>query len=264
VHGGEIIRYLFPVRCLGVLAAAIVVAACEEDPVLLPTEPVVCLREYTPTTYEVYFVIDVSGSMGPFLTDVKNELFAFAESLPEFDDDGRATSVRFFVIGFVNDVRWYPRNVRRLDDVLEVQSAFDEAIEDGRDNLNLNDPTFNAEVRENLLDALGAALANNPSADANLIVLATDAEFAEAPERLSGEIVVQASYPQIQSGLEDIGARVHAFTRPNIDGLTRGYEGSPALTALPGSTVHDITALTGARVKIRETLTVIAESADCN
>ena len=38
-----------------------------------------------PRTYEVYFVIDVSGSMGPFLTNVRNELVAFADGLPEYE-----------------------------------------------------------------------------------------------------------------------------------------------------------------------------------
>lgn len=251
-------------RWLGVVAVAAIAGGCDEDPVLVPTEPTICLRETTPNSYEVYFVIDVSGSMAPFLTDVKNELSAFAESLPEFDDRGRSTSVQFFVIGFVNDVRWYPENVRSLSDATQVEAAFDSAIEDGKDNRNLNEPTVNAEVEENLLDALKAALDNRPSSDANVILLATDADFVEAPDELSGNIPVQASYREIRSGLERVGARVHAFVSPDTDGLTRSYAGEPALTSLPGSTVHDITALTGARDTIRKTLTVIAESADCN
>src|SRR5688572_8040900 len=142
----EIIRYVFRMRRALLLLTAALASACEEDPVLLPTVPRVCTREFTPTTYEVYFVIDVSGSMGPFLTDVKNELLAFADGLPEFNDEGRATTVEFFVVAFVNDVRWYPDNVRRLQEVGDVQRAFENAIRDGEDNLNLNTPTVNAEV----------------------------------------------------------------------------------------------------------------------
>src|SRR5688572_26339070 len=142
----------FRMRWAAVLA--FLACGCDDDPVLLPTEPIVCMREIVPTTYEIYFVIDVSGSMGPFLTDVKEELVAFADTLPEFDDQGRPTSVQFVVVSFVNDVRWYPANVRRLNEVSQVQSAFDTAIRDGADNLILNVPSFNAEVQENLLDGL--------------------------------------------------------------------------------------------------------------
>ena len=247
-----------------VLGAVLLACACDDDPVLLPTEPEICLRESTPTSYEIYFVLDVSGSMGPFLNDVKNELFAFAGNLPQFDDQGRPTTVQLFVVAFVNDVRWYPDNVRTLHEVEQVQSAFADAISDGKDNSNLNAPTTNAEVQENLLDAIGAVLARAPSADANLVLLATDADFAEAPDRLSGDITVVSTFAEIRGGLERVGARVHAFVRRDTDGLTRSYAGTPALTSLPGSTVHDITALTGARQDIRDTLTVIAETADCN
>jgi hypothetical protein len=247
-----------------VVLAAMLMLACDEDPVLVPTEPRVCIREYEPRTYEVYFVIDVSGSMGPFLTDVKDELIAFAEGLPEFTTEGEATDVEFFVIAFVNDVRWYPENVRRLLEVEDVQRAFENAIRDGADDLNLNAPTVNAEVQENLLDALGAAIDNRPSAEAVLMVVATDAAFGEAPDVLSGGVGVRWSFDDVHDGLEQSDARVHAFVRPNTDGLTRSYEGTPALTDLPGSTVNDIFALTGARDRIRETLKVIAESADCN
>lgn len=250
-------------RRTSLLVVAILAAGCEEDLVLVPPEQPICLRETSPNTYSVYFVIDVSGSMGPFLTDVKNELFAFAKSLPVHDSEGRPTSVQFFVIGFVNDVRWYPENVRRLTEVSQVQGSFELAIEGGRDNFNLNARTFNAEKQENLLDALQSVLDHGPSSDANLIMIATDAGFVEAPEELSGGITVRASYLDVRAGLEAIAARVHAFARPNTDGLTRSFAGHPALTTLPGSTVHDITSLTGARDRIRETLTVIAESADC-
>jgi hypothetical protein len=254
----------FRMRRTAVLLAATFALACEEDPVLVPSEPRICTREISPVTYEVYFVIDVSGSMGPFLTDVKNELLAFADGLPEHNADGKATEVEFFVVAFVNDVRWYPENVRRLREVSDVQRAFEDAIREGEDNLNLNAPTVNAETQENLLDALGAAIGNAPAADAVLLLVATDAGFEEAPDELSGGNAVQWTSPTVRSELERVGARVHACVRRHTAGLTRSYEGSASLTSLPGSTVHDITALTGARDRIRETLTVIAESADCN
>lgn len=236
---------------------------CGEADPLTPVPPRTCIRELTPASYTVFFVVDVSGSMGPFLTDLQNELIAFADNLPAFTEEGRPVTVDFYVVAFVNDVRWYPGNVRRLTDVGQVQRAFELSIADGQTNRNLNEASFNAEPTENLLDALGEVIAHGSTTEATLLMLATDAPFAEAPDELSGGIVVQNTFPQILGGLTAMRVRVHAFVRPESDGLTRSFAGTPGLTSLPGSTYHDIAELTGARDQIRDTLTVIAEGADC-
>ena len=236
------------------------------DPVepLIDVPPRKCLREISPSSYDVYFVIDVSGSMGPFLTDVKDELIGFANNIPMFNADGLAVTVQFSVMAFVNDVRWYPARTQHLKNISLVQDAFEEAINDGKDNRNLLAPTVNAEAEENLLDALRAVLDVRPEAEANLVMLATDASFRESPDTLSGSIPVQTTFEEVYTGLVEVEARVHGFVWPDTDGLTRGYRNLPALTSLPGSSVHDLSKLVGAREKVRETLTQIAESLDCN
>lgn len=248
-----------------ILTALAIGAGCQDDAARLATveEPpdAGCIRTEEPQTYEVYFVIDVSGSMGPFLNDLRDELVAFADGFARLDDQGRPVRVDYYVVAFVNDVK---RFGGRMTSVIALQAAFEEAIARGQTNMNLMQNRFNAEPEENLLDALADVIAGNPSAEANLILVANDAPFLESPSILSDRIEVRSNYASIRADLERVGARVHAFVPDQLDGLSRTYQGQPALTSLPGSTVHSLRDLTGANSEIRSTLSFIAREAACN
>ncbi|MBI4822271.1 MAG: hypothetical protein HY791_38785 [Deltaproteobacteria bacterium] len=247
------------------LAFLLVAASCGDDTgggISLADEPTrECIRPEEPHTYEVFFVIDVSGSMAPFLRDVRSELVALADNLPETDAEGRRVRVDYYLVAFVNDAKTYGG---RMTSIVALQSAFDEAIADGLTNYNLTVRTFNAEEEENLLDGLSMALDTNPSAEAKLFFIAADADFFEAPAVLSENIPVKSKYAEVKDRLAAIDARVHAFTEASLDGLTRTYHRQPALTTLPGSTVHRLDDLRGAREKVRLTLADIAAAAACN
>jgi hypothetical protein len=223
-----------------------------------------CIRETAPRTFEIYFVLDVSTSMAPFLNDVKDELVALSLNFPEYDADGRRTRVDYYVVGFVNDHRYFPAGAERMTSHIAVQAAFEEAIAAGSDGRNLTQDFLNAETTENLLDAIASVLSRESSAEAKLMLIATDAVFAESPAVLSNGITVQSSYAAIKSELEAQGFRVHAFTQNDVDGLSRVYANQPPLTTLPGSTVHDLSVLIGDRQTVRETLIDIALNAACN
>jgi hypothetical protein len=223
-----------------------------------------CLRETAPRTYEIYFVLDVSGSMAPFLSSVSDELVALSLNFPEYDADGRRTRVDYYVVAFVNDVKWFPEGAERMTSHIQVQAAFEEAILAGSDGNNLIQSSINAETRENMLDAIASVLATSPGADAKLMLIATDADFGERPDVLSTNIEVQSTYGAIFADLEAAQFRVHAFTPSQLDGLTRTYRMMPPLTSLAGSTKHSLTDLTGSKERVRETLTEIASNAACN
>src|SRR5436190_5186243 len=93
------------------LFATLLGTACAEDsgPITTIEEPpdAGCIREAAPQTYQVFFVIDVSGSMGPFLTDLRNQIVTFANGFPKLDSEGRIVRVDYYVVAFVNDVKWY-------------------------------------------------------------------------------------------------------------------------------------------------------------
>jgi hypothetical protein len=244
---------------------AMLFAACNDDlgPIVTADDPpdAGCIRPKTPQTYQVYFVVDVSGSMGPFLTDLKNELVTFAGGFPELDAEGRPVRVDYYVVAFVNDVKWYGG---RMTSVIALQDALEQAIERGQTNLNLTQNRLNSEVEENTLDALASVIESNPNAEARLILLANDAPFLEAPAVLSDGIMIKSTYASILMQLQGIEARMHAFVPEALDGLTRSYSGHPALTSLPGSTVNYLHDLAGANDRIRETLNIIARGAACN
>jgi hypothetical protein len=223
-----------------------------------------CIRETAPRTFEIYFVLDVSTSMAPFLNDVKDELVALSLNFPEYDADGRRTRVDYYVVGFVNDYLWFPPGAERMTSHIAVQAAFEDAIVAGSSGRNLTQEFLNAETTENLLDAIASVLARESAAEAKLMLIATDAAFAEAPAVLSNGIEVQSTYAPIKAELEAQGFRVHAFTQNGVDGLGRVYANQPALTTLPGSTVHDLSVLTEDRQAVRDTLVDIAVNAACN
>lgn len=251
-----------------IFAAASLFAGCREDsPPITNAEPppdAGCVPVQVSQRYQVYFVIDVSGSMGPFLSDLADSLTAFAESFPERDDQDQRVLVEYYVVGFVNDVKWFPEATPRMTSVIAVQAAIQEAITAGSNGQNLQQRSANAEVDENLLDALAAVIASNPDPDATkMILLATDANFREAPDTFSLNIPVQSTFGTILSDLTELGAQIHSFTPGGLDGLTRTYRDQPALTTLPGSSVNDLNELGEAQAALSERLVVIAQGATC-
>lgn len=258
-------------RALSYLGAALLGAslltACEDSqPISVIEEPpdAGCGGAEEPRRYEVYFALDVSGSMAPFLRDVRDELEGFATGFPEFDRLGHGVRVDYFLVGFVNDFKVFGEG--RMSSTLAIQSALDDAIEAGSNETNLTSNTPNVETEENLLDALavipGLSTATGTAA-VKVVIIATDAEFAENPQVLGPNIRVAHTYAEVRQSLADISARVHVFTRASIPGLNIPYKNQPPLADLPGSSTARLDELTGARDKVRARLNEIAQGAIC-
>lgn len=212
--------------------------------------------------YEVFFVIDVSGSMGPFLNDVRNQMVALAGALPAADGGVAELRIDYSVIGFVNDVKVYGG---KMNTAQAVQAAFDQAIAEGATGNNLNVHFPNAEPEENALDALAEVPVLHGSADSKLVIVATDADFPEAPTVLSENLPVRSTYADVLASYGALGAHVHAFVPAGgIPGLSLSYRGQPALTTLPGSGVHTLEDLKDQPDRVRDALTAIARGAACN
>lgn len=251
----------------GALLLAVALAACDDGGGNINVTPpdetdAGCLRAEEPVSYDIYFVVDVSGSMAPFLTSVRNELIAFAQGFPGENAEGRRVRVDYHLIGFVNDVKAFGGG--RMTSLIAVQAAFDEAIAAGQTNYNLNTRTFNAETEENTLDALDAAIQVPSTADARVIIFAGDAEFFEAPASLAENIVVANTYAGIRQKLEDAQIRLHAFTKRGLHGFFVPYDQKPPLTDLPGSKVYALDELVGASDRVANTLFEIARDVACN
>jgi len=252
------------INLLILLVCALVLGACKDGTgisVARESPDAGCNREEQPHTYTVYFVLDVSGSMGVFLTDLRRELQTFVENFPEFDEEGRRVQIDFYLIAFVNDIKHFGGG--RMTSVIALQDAFESAIVEGSTDYNLNVRSFNAEQEENMLDALGEIFKLQSTSEAQMVILATDAPFTEHPNFLNEGIQVQHTYAGVLEQLSKMNARVHAFTNRDMNGITREYMHQPPLTSIPGSTVHRLNDLTGAGSRIRETLGLIARNASC-
>ena len=173
--------------------------------------------------------------------------------------------VDYYVVAFVNDVRWFPDGAaRRMTSPVAVQAAIEQARLRGETNLNLNTDALNAEQDENMLDALRAIIDSGPTADLVMIIVATDANFAEAPATLSSNITVQSSYAEIIEGLGRIEPQIHVFVPGQLDGLTRNYRGMPPITMFEGSSINPLESDMGSAELIESALTNIAERTACN
>lgn len=251
-------------RFITLCALGALLAACEDTPPIsvTPDPPDSgCAIAVEPRHFEVYFVVDVSGSMEPFLTGVKNELQAFASGFPEQDQMGRSVRVDYYLIAFVNDVKQFGG---RMSSPIALAQAIDDALAAGRGGNNLNSSDSNVDLEENLLDALALIPSLAGSPEVPLVMIATDAAFVERPSVLNAGIMVQNTYAEVRDQLLQRNARIHAFTKLPYPGLSTNYMGLPPLTAAPGSSVQSLDELTGASDRVREVLNQIARNASCN
>jgi hypothetical protein len=251
-------------------ASGVLATACADEssgPLAVVDEPpdAGCIRPYEPSTYDVYFVLDVSGSMDPFIMDVRRQLLAFATSFPERNNAGLRVQVSYYVTAFVNDVKDFGDG--RITSTIELEAATDDAIAAGSGGRNLTQMTPDAVPpggEHDALDALAHVLELGPSAEAKLVVLATDSLFVEAPAILYHDLHVQTAYADLLDKYMAAGIRLHAFSVPGHEGLALPFMHLPPLTSLPGSSFHDFQELAGAGDLIRQTLTSIAHGSACN
>lgn len=213
----------------------------------------------TERNLHVFFAIDVSGSMEPFLREVQQELLALVSSLDPIVEQGGTVS--YYVIGFVNDVRWFPGPDRRLFSVSQVQAAIDDAIRLGETGYNLNYHTFNLEDPENLLTALLAVPEHEDGRDNPVIIAATDAPLAEAPAVLYPDIELEQTMDEAVVRLEEVGARLHLFVGRPRDNLERGFRNPQDLGAL--ARMRSIDSVVGSSRLIRKALLDIGRDAAC-
>lgn len=245
-------------------------AACENDPVLVSAPPppdpgctVSALR-----SFEVYFVVDVSGSMSEFLASVQEQLFQFAQGFPEEDVNENRVFVDYYVLAFVNDWDFFPRGAARMTSPLAVRDALAQAVEAASGGRNLTDDSQNNDQPqqqgetgpENLLDALAQVYGRAPAADRVLVLVATDADFVEQGSVLTPNIEVMTTFEAAKAGLRDIDARVYAFTDGEVEGLDRNFEGQAPFQV---EERFDLTELADDANTIGQILTQIAVESAC-
>lgn len=218
-------RWVAPVAAFGLFIG---LAACSDDDgglvqAIPPPTNDRCTQSI-PRTFQVYFVVNVSGSMNEYLAPLAEQLEAFVNGFPAVDVNGDRLLVDYYVVAFVNDVVFFPEGAPRMTSEIAVAQAIDDALERASGNRNLNG-SDNSEATENMLDAIDAALDNGTDADRVLFLIATQDQFAEQGELLLPSFTVQNSYADISARLDEVRQKglVYAFTNGEVEGIDRNF-----------------------------------------
>lgn len=210
------------------LAVGLFAAGCGDEAIIVPTidppEQQGCTQSI-PRTFQVYFVVNVSGSMDRYLESLADELETFVAGFPDVDVNGDRLLVDYYVVAFVNDYAFFPAGAPRMTSSIAVAQAIDDALERARNDRNM-DGSNNGEPTENMLDALDAALDNGTDADRVLFLIATQDPFAAQGDRLLPNFTVQNSFADIKARLEEVQDKglVFAFTNGEVEGIDRNFE----------------------------------------
>lgn len=209
------------------LSLALGASACGDETVIVPNiqppEEERCTQSI-PRTFQVYFIVNVSGSMNEFLEPLADELESFVEGFPDVDINGDRLLVDYYVVAFVNDYAFFPEGAPRMTSSIAVAQAIDDALARAEGNRNL-DGSDNSEATENMLDAIDAALDNGTDADRVLFLIATQDPFAAEGETLLPDFTVQNSFADISARLDEIrqNGLVYAFTDGDVEGIDRNF-----------------------------------------
>jgi len=213
---------------------------------------------------DIVFVIDVSTSMTPILTALRDgigDVWSYAM--------GISANTRFGLVVFVDDVKFANDGVP-FGDAATMQAEFDrwrsftssEAEPGGGAGTNIDCP-------ENTIDAVWVAAHGFPWRENSIrvIILATDDTFKENPQTLgSGPIRVMHTYSDLLDSLRASQIRVAAFAdHTNQDcalgsgtstepGFYTDWSGSPPLPAGTGAEVFDIQQVRGGTLSMTEAI----------
>ncbi|MEM1026330.1 MAG: hypothetical protein AAF627_18905 [Myxococcota bacterium] len=254
--------------CALSLWVAVLGAGCEDDAVFtVPTEvPDLGCQVSTSRTFQVFFVVDVSNSVAAndVLDAFQAELLDFAFAFPEFDSNENRVLVDYYVIGFVNDFRFFPPGSERMTAPVAVSEALEQAQVFG----SMQD---NTDVEENLLDALNAVFEVAfdegsdgeliPNADRILVIGTTDDNFVDQGDTLTPGIQVQTSYADLSQRMSEQSdvMSVFMFTPGDIEGIDRNFRLQPPLPVER----FNLNALTGSSGSVGRILTQVAVDAAC-
>jgi hypothetical protein len=160
---------------------------------------------------DVVFVMDVSTSMGAFLSTLADEILLVDQAI---QDLGLGTEPRYGLAVFVDDYLLVNEGMS-YDDVMVLATDFDTWSTFTGSNSQVNGVGFNTTFPENSLDPLYAAATEyewRPIATTTRIVIhTTDDTFWEAPDMADG-IAIQHTYVETVEALQDEQVRVFGFT----------------------------------------------------
>ena len=160
---------------------------------------------------DVVFVMDVSTSMGPFLSALADQILVVDQAIESLD---LPAPPHYGLVVFVDDVALVSEG-QPYADAAELQADFRTWSEFTSSNNQVSGEGTNTTWPENSLDALHGAASSfawRPAESTlRIIIHTTDDTFSEAPDVVN-EVPVQHDFPQTVQALQDASIRVFSFT----------------------------------------------------
>ncbi|HET6584749.1 MAG TPA: hypothetical protein VFG69_14930 [Nannocystaceae bacterium] len=221
---------------------------------------------------DVVFVMDVSTSMGAFLSTLADEIIAVDTAIQEL---GLATQPHYGLAVFVDDYLLVGGGTP-YDDVGLLAADFDMWSTFTGSNSQVNGGGFNTTFPENSLDPLFAAATDfdwRPLGTTTRIVIhTTDDTFSEAPAVVDG-IPVEHDYVDTVDALQDEQVRVFAFAAmlggpSEFDDVSMGwfvpYGAELAIPVATDGGVYNIDDVLAGTVSLGDAIVAAVEDSHCD
>ena len=220
---------------------------------------------------DVVFVMDVSTTMGGFISRLADEILAVDQILQTYD---LPSPPRYGLAVFVDDVALLNAGAPYAD-AAALRDDFVQWSGFTASNQQVNGGEFNSTWPENSLDALSLAAAGyqwRPSESTLRVVIhTTDDTFWDGPTTGNGVPIVHG-YGDTVDALQAAKIRVFAFTADiggscECEDVSMGwstpYQGAPAIPEATDGTVFDIDGVLDGSVSLSDAITDAVESSIC-
>lgn len=220
---------------------------------------------------DVVFVMDVSTSMGAFLSTLADEIIAVDQAI---QDLGLSTEPHYGLAVFVDDYLLVGGGAP-YDDVNLLAADFDMWSTFTGSNSQVNGGGFNTTFPENSLDPLYAAATEFEwralGTTTRIVIQTTDDTFSEAPTVVDG-VPVEHTYVETVDALQDEEVRVFAFAAmlggpAEFDDVSMGWFGPyGAELAIPVATdggVYSIDDVLAGTVSMGDAIVTAVEDSEC-
>lgn len=220
---------------------------------------------------DVVFVMDVSTSMGPFLSKLASEIEAVDQAAQAL---GLPSPPRYGLVVFVDDVL-FMNGKQAYSSVAALKADFQTWSSFTASNEQVAGGNQNNTWQENSLDALYTAAVDFPWRPSGtvqrLIIHTTDDTFWQGPGTHNG-VSIQHNYGQVLQALQQNEVRLFSFAS-KLGGSCKcldvsagwfgPYLGSPALPSATGGGVFEIQQITSGQVSLSASIQGAVEGSLC-
>ncbi len=221
---------------------------------------------------DIVFVMDVSTSMGPFLSTLADEILVVDEAIAAL---GLPNAPHYGLVVFVDDTALLNTGAP-YGDVATLRADFMEWSAFTSTNFQVGGGEYNSTWPENSLDALYLAAAGfqwRPEGDQTLrlVIHTTDDTFWDGPTNQNG-VAIQHGYEEVVGALQDREIRMFTFAAQiggmcECEDVTPGwstpYMGMPPIPEQTDGAAFDLDLVLAGQLSLSEAINGLIEENMC-